>query len=213
MNKQKHLTLESRIIIETKLNEWESFKAIGRLLNKDCTTISQEIKNHISFEKSGAYGKSFNDCLLAFQHKYSVQKYIGNVSPSKTAIAGPVANVLLPVSLTKNMFAQNFPNRLISVMAVLNEANAHWRYICTKPLMLKRSMNWSEANPDQKGCPFGNWTQTDRWHCFAAFNKRAISSSHCCPSRRRTQKIWKYSVFLCKQRMFPKILKLTNPSV
>ena len=34
MDKQKHLTLDSRIIIETKLNEGESFKAIGRFLNK-----------------------------------------------------------------------------------------------------------------------------------------------------------------------------------
>ena len=73
MNKQKHLNLESRIIIETKLNEGESFKAIGRLLNKDCTTISKEVKNHISFEKSGAYGKAFNDCLLAFQDECLAQ--------------------------------------------------------------------------------------------------------------------------------------------
>lgn len=73
MNKQKHLTLESRILIETKLNEGESFKAIGRLLNKDCTTISKEVKNHLSFEKSGAYGRAFNDCLLAFQHQCSAQ--------------------------------------------------------------------------------------------------------------------------------------------
>lgn len=64
-------------MIETKLNEGQSFKAIGRFLNKDCTTISKEVKNHISFEKSGAYGKSFNDCLLAFQHKCSAQ----NVCP------------------------------------------------------------------------------------------------------------------------------------
>lgn len=74
MNKQKHLTLESRIIIETKLNERESFKAIGRLLNKDCTTISKEVKNHLSFEKTGTYGRSFNDCLLALQHQCSAQK-------------------------------------------------------------------------------------------------------------------------------------------
>lgn len=74
MNKQKHLTLDSRIIIETKLNEGESFKAIGRLLNKDCTTISKEVKNHISFEKSGSFGKAFNDCLLAFQHDCLAQR-------------------------------------------------------------------------------------------------------------------------------------------
>ena len=66
MSKQKHLTLDSRIIIETKLNEHESFKSIGRFLNKDCTTISKEVKNHIFFDKTGAYGKAFNDCLLAF---------------------------------------------------------------------------------------------------------------------------------------------------
>lgn len=74
MNKQKHLTLESRVIIETKLNEGESFKAIGRLLNKDCTTISKEVKNHFSFEKSGAFGRAFNDCLLAFQHQCYARK-------------------------------------------------------------------------------------------------------------------------------------------
>jgi IS30 family transposase len=73
MDKQKHLTLDSRIIIETKLNEGESFKAIGRCLHKDCTTISKEVKHHISFEKSGTYGRSFNDCLLAFQRKCSAQ--------------------------------------------------------------------------------------------------------------------------------------------
>lgn len=73
MSKQKHLTLDSRIIIETKLNERESFKSIGRFLNKDCTTISKEVKNHIFFDKTGAYGKAFNDCLLAFQRKCTNQ--------------------------------------------------------------------------------------------------------------------------------------------
>lgn len=83
MNNQKHLTLESRIAIETKLNEGESFKAIGRLLNKDCTTISKEVKNHITFDKTGAYGKSFNDCRLAFQHQCSAQKVCQECSSRK----------------------------------------------------------------------------------------------------------------------------------
>lgn len=65
MNKQKHLNLESRILIETQLNEYNSFKGIARMLGKDCTTISKEVKNHISFQKSGYLGKSFNDCRLA----------------------------------------------------------------------------------------------------------------------------------------------------
>ena len=74
MNKQKHLNLESRILIETQLNERNSFKSIARQLGKDCTTISKEVKSHICFEKVGTYGKSFNDCRLAFERRCSMQK-------------------------------------------------------------------------------------------------------------------------------------------
>lgn len=69
MNNQKHLILDSRFQIETALNNNNSFKGIARLLGKDCTTISKEVKNHICFEKTGAYGKSFNDCKLALEHR------------------------------------------------------------------------------------------------------------------------------------------------
>lgn len=74
MAKQKHLNLDSRITIETKLNEGDSFKSIGRFLGKDCTTISKEVKNHICFEKIGAYGRAFNDCRMALFHQCSAQK-------------------------------------------------------------------------------------------------------------------------------------------
>ena len=75
MNKQKHLNLEARILIETMLNEHHSFKSIARELGKDCTTISKEIKTHICFEKTGALGRSFNDCRVAFLHQCSLQKF------------------------------------------------------------------------------------------------------------------------------------------
>lgn len=74
MNKQKHLNLESRLLIETLLNERNSFKSIARHLGKDCTTISKEVKAHICFDKTGAYGRAFNDCRLAFLHQCSIQK-------------------------------------------------------------------------------------------------------------------------------------------
>ena len=74
MNKQKHLNLEARILIETLLNEHHSFKSIARELGKDCTTISKEVKAHICFEKTGALGRSFNDCRAAFLHQCSLQK-------------------------------------------------------------------------------------------------------------------------------------------
>ena len=74
MNKQKHLNLESRLLIETLLNERNSFKSIARHLGKDCTTIYKEVKAHICFDKTGAYGRAFNDCRLAFLHQCSIQK-------------------------------------------------------------------------------------------------------------------------------------------
>ena len=63
MNKNKHLVLDERYVIENSLNKNMSFKAIGRLILKDCTTVSKEVKSHIVFEKKGAPYKPFNDCL------------------------------------------------------------------------------------------------------------------------------------------------------
>ena len=70
MNKNKHLTLELRNRIEQGLNKGLSFKAIGSDIEKDCTTVSKEIKNHRVFEKSGGYGRHFNDC----SHRLSCQQ-------------------------------------------------------------------------------------------------------------------------------------------
>ena len=50
MNKNKHLTLDDRYIIQHSVEERMSFKAIGTLLGKDCTTIAKEIKGHMIFE-------------------------------------------------------------------------------------------------------------------------------------------------------------------
>ena len=74
MQKQKHLNLEARILLETMLNERCSFKSIARHLGKDCTTISKEVRAHLCFEKTGAYGRSFNDCRSAFLHQCSAHK-------------------------------------------------------------------------------------------------------------------------------------------
>ena len=69
MNNQKHLTLDSRTTIQTELNKSSSFKSIAKLLGKDCTNISKEVKNHICFEKSGCNGRPFNDCYLALSRQ------------------------------------------------------------------------------------------------------------------------------------------------
>jgi len=64
MPKSKHLTLSDRISIESALNDRSSFKAIGRSLGKDCTTISKEVRSHRIFVRTKNYGRNFNDCLL-----------------------------------------------------------------------------------------------------------------------------------------------------
>lgn len=68
MDKNKHLDLDGRITIETELGSTTSFKRIGAILGKDCTTISKEVRGHRIFRKSGALGLPFNDCELAHNH-------------------------------------------------------------------------------------------------------------------------------------------------
>jgi IS30 family transposase len=66
MPKSKHLTLSERITIEKSLNDSMSFKAIARLLVRDCTSIAKEVKKHIVHRKAGCYGKPFNNCIHRF---------------------------------------------------------------------------------------------------------------------------------------------------
>lgn len=64
MNKNKHLIYDERHQIEQGLNSSLSFKAIGRDIGRDCTTIAKEVKAHIIFEKKGAPYRPFNDCKI-----------------------------------------------------------------------------------------------------------------------------------------------------
>lgn len=63
MPNNKHLSFDERLIIENNLSLSKSFKYIGKLLNKDCTTISKEIRNHYKVMNTGSVGRRFNNCL------------------------------------------------------------------------------------------------------------------------------------------------------
>ena len=63
MCKNKHLTLQERLTIESELWRGSSFKKIALLLDKDCTTISKEIRKHIIIKETGSKGKSVNNCI------------------------------------------------------------------------------------------------------------------------------------------------------
>ena len=71
MSNNKHLVLADRCMIEQGLNNRSSFKEIGTLVGKDCTTISKEVRNHIYFVKKGAPYRNFNDCANRFHCHYS----------------------------------------------------------------------------------------------------------------------------------------------
>ena len=51
--KNKHMTLEDRIEIYECLNKGMTFKAIGRRIKKDQTTVSKEVKKHLTERDSG----------------------------------------------------------------------------------------------------------------------------------------------------------------
>lgn len=63
MTNNKHLSFNDRLTIEKNLSLSKSFKYIAKLLNKDCTTISKEIKNHYKVMNTGSIGRRFNNCL------------------------------------------------------------------------------------------------------------------------------------------------------
>ena len=63
MRKHSHLSFDERQTIKNMLDKKESFKSIARELDRDCTTISKEVKNHITIKKTGSWGHNFNDCI------------------------------------------------------------------------------------------------------------------------------------------------------
>ena len=59
----KHLSLDERMDIEKYLTQNKSFKEIGILVNKNCTTISREIRTHYITKNIGCPGRKFNNCI------------------------------------------------------------------------------------------------------------------------------------------------------
>lgn len=60
--KNKHLTLNDRILIEEALNEGKSFKQIAKLIDKDCTSIPKEVKKNFSIIYPSNWNNSHNIC-------------------------------------------------------------------------------------------------------------------------------------------------------
>lgn len=69
--KHKHLTLENRIDMQTKLTLGDSLSSIARSLNKSPTTISREIQKHRVSLQATPYGRLANSC----KHRHYCEEF------------------------------------------------------------------------------------------------------------------------------------------
>lgn len=60
MSKNAHLTYDERLTIQKSLAEHLSFKEIGLIVGKDPSTISKEVKSHLTIVEKDSY----NPCAL-----------------------------------------------------------------------------------------------------------------------------------------------------
>ena len=67
MPNNKHLDLSDRTTIETELNKGSDFTHIALALDKDPSTISKEVKTHLSVETVGAFRMKYNACANRFR--------------------------------------------------------------------------------------------------------------------------------------------------
>ena len=71
MANNKHLTLNDRTSIESSLKEKLTFAAISKNLDKDPSTISKEVRNHLSFQRTGGFHLNYNACA----HRFTCDKH------------------------------------------------------------------------------------------------------------------------------------------
>ena len=71
MEMARQFTLDNRKQLEKGLRDGQSFKQIGGLIGKNCTSVSREIRSHLVVERTGACGQRFNECANRFGCQYT----------------------------------------------------------------------------------------------------------------------------------------------
>ena len=146
MNKNKHLVLDERYVIEHSLNKNMSFKAIGKLILKDCTTVSKEVKSHIVFEKKGLLINLLTTALIESTVIITViYATPANVIKAETNVVSVViVQPLVQTILKRNV--PNYPRLHMYVTGVICHTTAPSKNDSIELLRLKKSMNWCGAN-------------------------------------------------------------------
>ena len=127
----KHLSLEDRNLIAQRLNEGCSFKAIAKELERNPTSISREVRNHLIFKQAEASMPVSTD-LPAINFIFAA-----NV-PTKDSLlfVRIVSSAIMYAVISKRKSVRNFLLRLMSATAVLNATlPVLWKNDFTSPWM------------------------------------------------------------------------------
>ena len=145
MSKNKHLILNERYNIEHGLDKKLSFKAIAKDIDKDCSTISKEIRAHIIFEKrelpTGLSMTAFTE-LIALTMVMSAM----TASARKPTVLF-VAGVFLFALITSRKLVLSFSGLLMSVMGATISVSVLWKKDFIRLFLLRKSMKLSEQKP------------------------------------------------------------------
>ena len=111
-NKNKHLTGEQRKEVEECLAKRMTFKAIGRFLEKDPTTISYEVKHHRTEHRNG-FTKETGTCPRLLKAPYVCngcpQKHSASCRYVRYYYRAEVARSSPPLVCRIRMFASILP--------------------------------------------------------------------------------------------------------
>jgi IS30 family transposase len=81
---QKHLTLSDRINIEKGLNNGDSFATIARVVNKDATTISKEVRKHSKVKEYKGFANTPCEANKDIHSPCGIKHVCGDIECNRT---------------------------------------------------------------------------------------------------------------------------------
>lgn len=123
MANQKYLKIEEHSIIETMLNERSSFTEIGKVLGKDRTTVSKEVRSHLIFRKTGYKGNNITPVPTAFPAISTTSAPYAGLTGGLSC-AADVSPATSSVRILLRSSARNSSRNHMSVMAAARDISA-----------------------------------------------------------------------------------------
>ena len=120
---QKHMTLDSRIIIEKELDNQQSLRGIAALLGKDPTAISKEIKKHRVFQEHNRFNEPKNKCEL---YKDCKRKNICEIFAQSGVRCVITATHIVKILNPEAIIVTNLTKLHSSATAVIKKPTAVW---------------------------------------------------------------------------------------